>query len=240
MANPRAFDTVSPELTPEPIYLYSICPRPVHPLTLPLGLVEPTQLIAVEDIAAVVETGVNLETLQADEPRLLNAVLSHDRVICELFQHTPLLPLRFGTQIASIEHLKAHLADQRADYAAKLAALGSKVEYQIKFIAEGVELPPLRQGLTGREYFLAKKQRLHEQTAAQEQQQQQLAQFFDDIHHTYGDSLEAESPAGEAKVYLLVDRAAIADLERQIATWRSQTSHWEIVLSAPLPPYHFV
>ncbi|MEO1068215.1 MAG: GvpL/GvpF family gas vesicle protein [Cyanobacteria bacterium J06638_6] len=236
----RAFDTVSPELTSEPIYLYSICPRPLHPLTLPLGLAEPTQLIAVDDIAAVVETGVNLETLQTDEPRLLNAVLSHDRVICELFQHTPLLPLRFGTQIASIEHLKAHLADQRADYVAKLTALEPKVEYQIKFLAHGVELPPLGEGLTGREYFLAKKQRLHEQTAVQVQQQQQLDQFFDDIHNTYGDTVEAESPAGEAKVYLLVDRAAIADLERQLASWRSQAPRWDIVLSAPLPPYHFV
>jgi len=230
---------VSSELTSGPIYLYSICPQPPQPLPLPLGLAEPTQLIAVDGIAALVETDVNLEALQTDEPRLLNAVLSHDRVICELFQHTPLLPLRFGTQIASLDHLKAHLASQGADYAAKLKALAQKTEYQLKLVAQEVELPPLAEGLTGRDYFLAKKQRLQDQTAAQEQQQQELAQVLDHLYSLYTDCIEAESPAGEARVYVLVDRAD-ETLPQQIEDWRSQAPHWALILSEPLPPYHFV
>ncbi|MFQ4134835.1 GvpL/GvpF family gas vesicle protein [Nodosilinea sp. PGN35] len=229
-----------PELTSQPLYLYSICPRPLRPLPLPLGLAEPTQLIAVDDIAAVVEVGVDLVTLQTDEPRLLNAVLSHDRVICELFQHTPLLPLRFGTQIASIDHLKAHLTHQGADYAAQLAILGPKVEYQLKLIAQPVELPPLAEGLTGRDYFLAKKQRLQDQTAAQEQQHQELDQVLGDLHTAYDNYIEAESPAGEARVYLLIDRAAAEHLEQRVEEWRSQMTHWTLILSEALPPYHFV
>lgn len=235
---------MSPELPPElisqPIYLYSICPRPLHPLPLPLGLAEPTQLIAIDDIAAVIETGVDLLALQTDEPRLLNAVLSHDRVICELFQHTPLLPLRFGTQIASIEHLKTHLAHQGADYAAKLAILSPKVEYQLKLMAQPVDLPPLAEGLTGRDYFLAKKQRIQDQTAAQEHQHQELALLLDDLHSTYGDTIEADSPAGEARVYLLIDRTAAGHLEQRVEEWRSQAPHWTLILSEALPPYHFV
>lgn len=227
-------------LTQEPIYLYSICPRPRQPLPLPLGLAAPTQLIAVDNVAAVVETGVDLQTLQTDEPRLLNAVLSHDRVICELFQHTPLLPLRFGTQIASIEHLKAHLASQGADYAAKLAILGHQVEYQLKLIAQPIELPPLAAELTGRDYFLAKKQRLQDQTAAQEQQHQELNQVLTDLHAAYENYIEAESPAGEARVYLLIDRAAAEELEQRVEELRSQLTHWAISLSEALPPYHFV
>ena len=225
---------MSSELTPGPIYLYSICPRPQQPLTLPLGLAEPTQLIAVDNIAAVVETGVDL-----DEPRLLNAVLSHDRVICELFQTTPLLPLRFGTQITSLNHLKAHLATQGADYAAKLEALAPKAEYQLKLIAQTVELPPVAAGLTGRDYFLAKKQRLEDQTTSQEQQQAELAQVLDHIYSAYSDCLEAESPAGEARVYILVDRGDEA-LVQHLEEWRSQAPHWNLMLSDPLPPYHFV
>jgi hypothetical protein len=230
---------VSPELTSGPIYLYSICPRPSQPLVLPLGLAEPTQLIAVDDVAALVETGVDLSILQTDEPRLLNAVLSHDRVICELFQHTPLLPLRFGTQIASLNHLKAHLSNQRADYIAKLNILAPKVEYQIKLIAQEVALPPLATGLTGRDYFLAKKQRLQDQTTAQAQQQLELAQVLDHIHNTYGDSIEAEAPAGEARIYVLVDRDDTT-LPQWAEEVRSQTSQWDLILSEPLPPYHFV
>lgn len=230
---------MSSELTSGPVYLYSICPRPQQPLTLPLGLAEPTQLIAVDNIAAVVETGVDLETLQTDESRLLNAVLSHDRVICELFQATPLLPLRFGTQIASLKNLKDHLANQGADYAAKLEILAPKAEYQLKLIAQAVELPPLADGLTGRDYFLAKKQRLQDQATAQAAQQAELALVFDHIYSTYRDCLEAESPDGEARVYILIDRDD-QSLPQRVDEWRSQVPHWSLLLSDPLPPYHFV
>ena len=231
---------MSSELTSQPLYLYSICLRPEQPLPLPLGLAEATQLVAVGDVAALIETGVDLEALQRDEPRLLNAVLSHDRVICELFQAMPVLPLRFGTQIASLDHLKAHLASQGADYAAQLTALQGKVEYQIKLVAAALEPAPLAEGLTGREYFLAKKQRLQDQTAAQEQQQQELGEALERFHQLYQPCLEAEGPAGEARVYLLVDRSAIATLERQVDEVRSHLIHWQLILSEPLPPYHFV
>ncbi len=230
---------MSPELTLGPIYLYSICPRPAQPLVLPLGLAEPTQIIAVNNVAAVVETGVDLAALQTDEPRLLNAVLSHDRVICELFQHTPLLPLRFGTQIASIKHLREHLISQEADYTAKLKILAPKAEYQVKLIAAEVAAPPLAEGLTGREYFLAKKQRLQDQTAAQEQQQAELAQLLDRLYSDYGDSIESEAPAGEARIYVLVDRDDHT-LPQWIEEMRSHSPHWTLILSEPLPPYHFV
>ncbi len=227
------------DLTSGPIYLYSICPSPSQPLPLPLGLSEPTQLIAVDGIAALIETGIDLKTLQTDEPRLLNAVLSHDRVICELFQQTPLLPLRFGTQIASLDHLKAHLASQKNDYTAKLSILAPKVEYQVKLIARSIDLPPLAEGLTGRDYFLAKKQRLQDQGDAQEQQQIELGQILDAISSTYRHCIETEAPAGEARIYILIDREQDT-LPQWMEELRSQLFHWQIMLSEPLPPYHFV
>jgi hypothetical protein len=231
---------VSPESTPQPVYLYSICPQPAQPLPLPLGLAEPTQLISVGAIAALIETNIDLVALQSDEPRLLNAVLSHDRVICELFQHTPLLPLRFGTQIASVDHLKSHLANQGADYTVKLATLAGKAEYQLKLIPQPVDLPPPPEGLTGREYFLAKKQRIQDQTAAQEQQQEALTTLLDKIHSTYDRCVVGESPAGEAKLYVLIDRTTAAELEQRVAEWQSQVPQWQVLLSEALPPYHFV
>ncbi len=230
---------MSPELTPEPIYLYSICPRPLAQMTLPLGLAEPTQLIAVDNVAALIETGIDLLALQTDEPRLLKAVISHDRVICELFQHTPVLPLRFGTQIASLDYLKAHLSSQAADYTAKLNLLAPKAEYQIKLIAKDLALPPLAPELTGRDYFLAKKQRIQDQAAAQAQQQAELEHLMDHIHSAYGDYLEGEAAEGKASLYVLADRDD-QSLPQRVDEWRSQTSQWDLRLSEPLPPYHFV
>ncbi|NJL45976.1 MAG: hypothetical protein HC922_10240 [Leptolyngbyaceae cyanobacterium SM2_3_12] len=141
------------ELIEEPVYVYGICYPPQEGLTLPLGLEQATRLVVVEDIAAIVESGLSLGEMLPDDPRLLSAVLSHDRVICDLFQHMPLLPMRFGTQLASLDQLQHHLGRHALDYRTKLAALGDKAEYQLKLTPQAIDLGPLPTDLKGREYF---------------------------------------------------------------------------------------
>jgi len=225
----------------ELIYVYGICAPPPSSLPpLPLGLEGELQVVTEGAIAAIVEPGLELEGLQADDPRLLTAVLSHDRVICELFQQMPLLPLRFGTQLASLEALKQHLVDQQPTYQAKLTALADKVEYQIKLLPLDIPLPPVPDGLKGRDYFLAKKQRLHDHTAAQAQQQAELRTLLEELHTAYGPSVDGGSPAGEAKVYILVERQRTVDLQQWLEAINTRVRHWDITLSDALPPYHFV
>jgi hypothetical protein len=227
--------------TSDLLYVYGICALPPSSLPpLPLGLEGELQWVTEGNIAAIVEPGIDLEGLQADDPRLLTAVLSHDRVLCELFQLMPLLPLRFGTQLTSMEALTAHLLEQQATYEAKLQALAGKAEYQIKLTPTAITLPPLPEGLQGRDYFLAKKQRLQAQTTAQDQQQTQLQALLEEVHQAYGPGVEAGSSTGEAKVYVLVEQNRAPDLQQWLAQAQGQVPHWEISLSPPLPPYHFV
>ena len=80
------------------VYVYGVCHCPTTEVTPPLGLEREIQIICVDQIAAIVEFGIDLEALQSDDQRLLNAVLSHDRVVCDLFQQFTILPIRFGTQ----------------------------------------------------------------------------------------------------------------------------------------------
>jgi hypothetical protein len=130
--------------TATPVYLYGICQLPAAPPTLPPGIEGETHLITAGSMAAVVEFDIDLEQLQIEESRLLAAVLSHDRVICEVFrQQVTILPIRFGTQLATLDKLQAHLATQAADYQTKLATLAHKAEYQLKFMLQPVPLPPL-------------------------------------------------------------------------------------------------
>lgn len=130
--------------SPAPIYIYGLCPAPSSALNLPPGLEGDTQLVIEGAIAALVEADLDLEAIQADNSRLLGAVLSHDRVLCDLFQQTTLLPLRFGTQLASLDHLKAHLATEQARYHSKLQALARQAEYQLKLRPLAVTPPPRR------------------------------------------------------------------------------------------------
>ena len=222
------------------VYVYGLCQRQQAPNTLPLGLAQETQLISVDDIAVVVEYGIDLETLQADDQRLLNAVLSHDRVVCDLFQQGTVLPIRFGTQLASTEKLKEYIGNEYQTYLDKLQALDQKCEYQIKLQPEAITLPSSPDDLKGRAYFLAKKQRLKDQTVAQEQQHHELMSLFERIHQIFPNAVEATNEDGTAKVYILLDNDATSTLKHQAEQWQAEATYWNLSLSEALPPYHFV
>jgi hypothetical protein len=222
------------------VYVYGVCRRPSADLTLPLGLEGETCLISVDDIAVIVEYGIDLEALQADDQRLLNAVLCHDRVVCDLFQQLTILPIRFGTQLASTEKLKQYIGQEYERYRAKLQELDQKCEYQIKLMPEAITLPPPPEGLKGRDYFLAKKQRLQNQTTVQAQQQTELMGLFERIHDTFPNAVEATNEDGTAKVYVLLSHGEAPTLQQQAQQWQSDAAYWNVSLSEALPPYHFV
>jgi hypothetical protein len=222
------------------VYVYGVCRRPSTEITLPLGLEQETQVVNVDDIAAIVEYGIDLEALQTEDQRLLNAVLCHDRVICDLFHQVTILPIRFGTQLTSTEKLKEYIGSEYQTFQQKLQALDQKCEYQIKLTPEAITPPSAPEGLKGREYFLAKKQRLHDQTAAYEHQQMELSGLFERVQQTFPDAIEATNEDGTAKVYILLNQGEAPALKQQAEKWQSDTSYWNLSLSEALPPYHFV
>ncbi|NJL46517.1 MAG: hypothetical protein HC929_02060 [Leptolyngbyaceae cyanobacterium SM2_5_2] len=210
----------------ETVYVYGICPVPEQSLSLPPGLEGETLLVGVDEIAAIVEVGLDLEGLQAHSPRLLSAVLSHDRVLCDLFQKMTILPLRFGTQLPGLDKLIDHLLSQRESYMAKLTDLKHKAEYQIKLIPEDPELSSdAEEDLKGREYFLAKKQRLQDLSTAKEQRQEELQTLLEFIYGTYDDCVAADKEEDEVKIYVLTDRDSVERLTQQVEAW-----------NAPRPP----
>ena len=222
------------------VYVYGVCRSQQAPTTLPLGLEQETQLVCVDDVAVIVEYGIDLEILQADDQRLLNAVLSHDRVVCDLFQQTTILPIRFGTQLASTEKLEAFISGEYQTYLDKLRALDQKCEYQIKLQPEAITLPESPKNLKGKDYFLAKKQRLQHQTAAQVEQQTELVTLFEQIHHLFPDAVDTTNEDGTAKVYVLLSNDETSTLKQQAKQWQAEATYWNLSLSEALPPYHFV
>lgn len=228
-------------MTREPLlYIYAICRLPETGLTLPIGIEQDTLLVAVEDVGAIAEPGIDLQALQADDQRLLTAVLTHDQVIFDLFQQTTVLPMRFGIQLTTVEKLETHLRDNLAAYREKLTALANQAEYQIKLTPTDIELPPLPEGLTGRDYFLAKKNRLHAQVLEQQRQQEELQTLLAQIRATYPHLQTTPSEEGIPRLYLLLAAAQAKDLPDIARLWQGQAPHWQITLSEALPPYHFV
>ncbi|MBD2259618.1 GvpL/GvpF family gas vesicle protein [Pseudanabaena sp. FACHB-2040] len=221
------------------LYVYAVCRLPAAGLTLPLGIERETILVTVEEMAAIAEPGLDLAALQADDQRLLTAVLTHDRVICDLFNQTTLLPLRFGIQLAP-DSLEKHLQDNLETYRRRLTTLVDKAEYQVKLTPAEIALPPLPEGLTGRDYFLAKKNRLQEQAVEQQRQQDELNRLVADIQAAYPKIRTGESDEGIPRLYLLLGKDQAQPLLQAAESWQRQSPHWQIALSEALPPYHFV
>ena len=138
-------------------YTYAFLETPVASLELPVDIRDRTLLVSHGGVSALVEPDVSIESLESDDERLIQAVLSHDRVICELFRQTTVLPLRFGTAFTSKESILTHLESHAENYLDKLHQLKGKAEYILKFLRRTLDEPTIPTQAKGRQYFLAKK-----------------------------------------------------------------------------------
>lgn len=223
------------------MYVYAFLKTPEGSLSLPQGITGSIQLICSADVSALAEPELPWEAIQDNDDRLIQAVLAHDRVLRELFQQTPLLPLRFGTRFLSVDSLLEHLKTHREEYQQKLGQIAGKAEYVLKAIPLDVQPEPtLPADVQGRDYFLAKKRRYQSQV---DQQQQQLAQWqtvVDAIAQLYPNLVLGEAKNNTQSLYLLVNRLDEFALYQQLKTWQNQCASWQLNLSEALPPYHFV
>jgi len=221
------------------IYVYALCPPLPETLPLPAGIAHASvQLVTAGELSAIAEFDLDVSHLKDDDQQLMQAVLVHDHVLTQMFAATVLLPLRFGTQLTDEAALVAYLQEHQVTYQSRLAALANKAEYLVKLTPNPIELPPLDESLKGRDYFLAKKQRLQAQTQAQTQQNDELQRLSDHLQDRDMPFVQSAPQAEEERLHVLAHRdRAIA--QAQIAEWQALIPSWQITCSEPLPPYHF-
>jgi hypothetical protein len=227
------------------MYTYAFFKTPDTALVLPPGIAGDVQVVGNAQVSALVESDLNLELVQQDDTRLVQAVLTHDRIICELFWQTPILPLRFGTWFVSLESLLAHLTTNQAAYTAKLTQFDGKAEYTLKLVPQELNEVPIASELKGKAYFQAKKQLYAAQVANQAQQALELEQLLALVKQIYPQYCchvaSPDAPQSDVqKIYLLSDRQQEDALYHHLQNWQNQSSHWELILGEALPPYHFV
>lgn len=209
------------------------------PSQLPKGIFGLLQIISTDGLAALVEPDLATESLQKNDQQLVQAVLSHDRVIRELFEQTTVLPLRFGTCFTSRQSLLEHLQANSEEYLIKLEELQGKAEYTLKLTPIAFPEAAIGVEVKGKDYFLAKKQIYQAQSAWQLEQQRELAALFEAIAQQYL-WIQGETDNNIERIYLLGARQSELSLLEALKTWRLHSAHWEMMLGEPLPPYHFV
>jgi len=227
------------------LYTYGFIARPETnvDLSLPTGIRNPVQIFGSQSLQAIVEIDAFPDQLPTEDEALLDAVLHHDRVVQWVFQAVPVLPLRFGSQFSTVESLETYLQDHEILYGEQLQQFCDRAEFSLAFVPRSASESPLELSTAekGRAFFLAKKQRLQDENDRLERQQIQWKQLKQQIQIAYPHSLWSESNEGSlAKVHLLLSFKRHPHLQKQIIQWEESFSEWQLHLSNPLPPYHFV
>lgn len=225
------------------MYTFAFLPEPPEPLTLPQGIQGDLLWVGDGFLGAVVEPDFSWEQAQINDRALMESVLAHDRVMAELFAQSALLPLQFGTRFVDRASIIQHLEQQRDFYGQRLNFLSGKGEFTLKLSPlEGEENPttPKSDVLKGREYFLAKKQQYEVAHQRQQQQQQQLQDLRATVGRVYPDFHPGEEAEGQQRWFLLVGLRRSQHLQKQVQQWQTTADLWQLTLTGPLPPYHFV
>ncbi len=223
------------------MYVYALLRADAEPIVLPPGWQAPLVLIKVGALAAIAEPGLTADGLPTAEAPLIQAVLHHDRVVCEIFEQTTVLPLRFGRCFVSEASLRQYLQTQAALHLQQLDALTGLAEYTIKLkpITPPVNEPELPSTIGGRQYFLAKKQRYQTLQQQQAQQQSERQALLSAIAQTFPYVLPDTEAEAANTIHILASRPP-SDWQAIWQTWQDQCPHWQLSYEGPLPPYHFL
>ena len=221
------------------IYTYAFFDTPVVTLELSVGISDRVQVIRHGEIFALVEPNVDIKSLENDDERLIQAALSHDRVICELFRQTTVLPLQFGTTFISKERLIEYLESHGQDHLNRLHQLHGKTEHCVKFIPRVPDEVDTSPKAKGKQYFLAKKQQYEAQKKFKDSQKLEWDNTVELITKHYPSAIIKQLEQGW-QVYLLIDHQQKALVIEQFLGWQLACPCWELQIGEALPPYHFI
>ena len=229
------------------LYTFAILLAPA-PDQVPLGIMgKPIQYLQCDRIIAVVEADVDIEALKLlPEQSLMQVIVQHDRLICELFDQRTLLPLRFGTAFVSVEALETYLKEEGERLFTSLERLDGYAE----FLITGSAIAPKAEAaanLKGKDYLLAKRSQYLQQEQWRSQLQEEVLDYRlmitnslnPDIYKPEFQHVETQG-SEDVRVYALLPRSQIEYVQEILRSWEEQHSHWQISWSQALPPYHFL
>ena len=220
------------------IYVYAILLSPENKIDLPQGIEKKVELIVYKNIAAIVERDVSIQNLQDTEDILLKAVVTHDRVIQNIFAQFSLLPLRFGSGFASVSNLLDHLKNERQQYLEKLDRLANKVEYVVKFTPLSFQPDETKKtNLKGKNYLLAKKKNYQLQQKFILEQENQWQEIKANTSQKLFNNTIIKDREEIKQIFLLEEQDT--NIDNLINTWQQKASNWQITTDKPLPCYHF-
>ncbi|MGB9406341.1 MAG: GvpL/GvpF family gas vesicle protein [Terracidiphilus sp.] len=172
--------------------------------------------------------------------------VDHARVIADCFQHSTVLPFRFGTVFNDDESLRKSIRSNQRQFLGHIDKLRGKTEMHLKIFVDdsGGHAVDKHQPADGpsREYFT----NLRENAARQRERQTRARAVSFQMHRLFMPLDEevscrlTESGKIMLDVAHLIDRKCVDRYLNKFSTTCALMREYQMQLSGPWPPYHFV
>jgi hypothetical protein len=172
--------------------------------------------------------------------------MDHARVIADCFQRSTVLPFRFGTVFNDDESLRRSIRSNHRQFHGHIDKLRGKTEMHLKILVGdcsgyGAEKRSPAEGLS-REYFST----LRENAGRQRERQTRARAVSFQMHRLFAPLDEEISCrlTDNGKMMLdiahLIDRLSVDRYLSKFASTSATMREYQMQLSGPWPPYHFV
>ncbi|MFP5234640.1 MAG: GvpL/GvpF family gas vesicle protein [Acidobacteriota bacterium] len=170
--------------------------------------------------------------------------IDHARVIADCFQHSTVLPFRFGTVFNDDEALRKSIRSNQRQFLSNIEKLRGKTEMHLKIFVDDCccgEGNKHAEGV-GREYL----SNLRENAVRQRERQTRARAVSFQMHRLFAPLDEevscrlTENGKMVLDVAHLIDRKCVERYQNKFATTSAGMRDCHMQLSGPWPPYHFV
>jgi gas vesicle protein GvpL/GvpF len=154
-------------------------------------------------------------------------------VLEAIMEHGPVLPVRFGTDIASDEDLAGALSERQESLLRALEQVRGRVELGVRALSEREDLPRDR-ATSGRDYLLSR--------VATHRRAEEAAR---ELHHPLAElavaarTSERPSPPAVMVGSYLVEEPEVEDFRRRAEELGRRHADLHVVVTGPWPPYTF-
>ncbi len=196
-------------------------------------------LYPASDFAVVVS-----EHSPEDELEQKSAV-DHARVIASCFEHSTVLPFRFGTVFPDDDALRRSVRSNQRQFNANVDRLRGKAEMHLKVMFEdsGPNSPKyLSSPCVGKEYL----SRLRETATVQRERQTKAKAVFVQVHRMFSPLEEdiscRRTDSGKMMLDIahLIENGSVVRYQNKYSSASQTMRDCQIMLSGPWPPYHFI
>jgi len=197
-------------------------------------------LYPASDLAVIVSEHNPAETLNQ------KAGVDHARVIADCFQHSTVLPFRFGTVFSDDDMLRKSIRSNQRQFLSNIDKLRGKTEMHLKILVDDCCAKELLRHLpaegVGREYLT----NLRENAARQRERQTRARAVAFQMHRLFMPLDEEVScrllEGGKMVLDIshLIDRKHVERYQNKYPTTSATLRECQMQISGPWPPYHFV